>query len=125
MTGMKEQDLKARVVTFSTSEATIAELSVEIDGVTHSWAGTAKRDPLDEYNEQIGERLAVGRAFEKAARQLLRQGNGFVKSADDNRQQSEAAKLRPVPKRYRVIGRNPNVRRTNGHKALVAGKATV
>lgn len=93
---------KAVASVVSTGEATIAVVSIEIDGITHSWEGTAKRDTSDKFNLEIGRKLAMSRALDKAARQLERQANGMVKCTEDNRIQSLNARKRPRTQRFRV-----------------------
>lgn len=78
------------LTTTSSSEATIATLTGNIDGEIFTWTGTAKRFPGDKFIPDIGRKLAIGRAFASAGRQFLKQGNGLVKSSDHNR---AAAKL--------------------------------
>lgn len=100
---IESQEHKAHASVVSSSEATIAVVSILIDGVTHNWTGTAKRTPGDKFSSEIGRKLALSRALSKAARQLERQANGLVKSAEDNRLQAQRARKRGIPKRYRVV----------------------
>lgn len=86
----------------STSEATIVVVGGQVGGEQFQWAGTAKRFPGDKHLPQIGIRLALSRAFAKASKQMARQANGAVKSLDDNRRQSQEAKKRKRPEKYKV-----------------------
>jgi hypothetical protein len=76
----------------ATADATIAVMFAVIDGKEYRWTGTAKRVPEDKFVPEIGAKLALGRALEKAGRQLQRQANGFVKSMDDNAVHSAQAR---------------------------------
>lgn len=99
---VESEEHKAHAQVVSSNEATIAAVSILIDGVTHTWEGTAKRSTGDKFNPEIGRKLALARALSKAGRQLERQANGLVKSAEDNRLQALAATKKPVPSRFRV-----------------------
>lgn len=98
---------KAVASVVSSGEATIAVVSIDIDGILHSWEGTAKRDNGDKFNIEIGRKLALSRALDKAARQLERQANGLVKCTEDNRLQSLASRNKPRPQRFRVRNSQP------------------
>lgn len=86
---------------FSSKDATIAVVTLELNGEHMEWTGTAKRFPGqhgvkgDQYDIEIGAKLALSRALEAAARQLGRQAEGMVKSAADNREAARLAKLKP------------------------------
>jgi hypothetical protein len=91
-----DQELAASVSVVSSSEATIAMIAITYpDGVTHTWTGTAKRDPEDKFNAEVGTKLALSRAFRSAASQLDRQANGLVKNIEDNLRQREQQMRRP------------------------------
>lgn len=114
------------VLVVSTTEATIATVSLNIDGVNHSWQGTAKKVSSDKYNAMIGTKLALGRALIKAGSQLVRQANGLVKSIDDNAVQAEKSKAAPKPSKFMITRSKPKFRprslpraRNNGNKASV------
>jgi hypothetical protein len=84
-------DLTVDVVT--SGAATVAVVSGTLLGKEFTWTGDAKVCPEDKFHPDVAALLSVGRALEKAGRQLQRQGNGLVKSIDDNRRQAaEAAK---------------------------------
>lgn len=102
-------EVTAEVV--STNDATIAVVSLVLDGVPFIWTGTAKREPGDRFSKEIGERLALSRAFDKAHKQMLRGANGLIKSAEDNRVQSKAQRKRPRPEVYEVRGKAKNKKR--------------
>lgn len=98
------------VLVVSTSEATIATVSANIDGVNYTWQGTAKKVSSDRYNAVIGTKLALGRAMAKAANQMIRQANGLVKSIDDNARQSEQSKTKKVPNKFVISSKNKRSR---------------
>lgn len=102
--------LETRVV--SSTDATIVIVSGVIDDERFEWEGTAKRDPGDRYNSEVGNKLALSRALSAAASQLARQANGLTKNIEDNRIQSEAAKKRGVPKAFRVVRKTTPPRRS-------------
>lgn len=90
------EELAASVSVVSSSEATIATVTItDNDGITHTWTGTAKRDPEDKFNAEVGTKLALSRAFRSAASQLGRQADGLVKNIEDNLRQREAQAKRP------------------------------
>lgn len=78
-------------------EASVAEIVGDFNGETRVWTGSCKVTPGDKFNREVANFLAVGRAFEKASRQLLRQGNGLVKHADDIVEIKKAQRLAPAP----------------------------
>jgi len=45
--------------------------------------GTARKNPEDKNNKEIGSRLAIGRALSSIGKRLTRQGWGLVKHAED------------------------------------------
>jgi len=97
-------DINLDVVT--TPEATVAVLSGIINGEAYTWNGVSKRFPGDRYIPAIGIKIAVGRAFARAAKQMLKQGNGLVKNMDDNRErQAEQAKAQKASPRYHRVSR--------------------
>lgn len=102
-----EYDVSVETVT--SSEATIASISTVIDGEIRTWTGTAKREPHDRFDPEIGKNLALSRAFAKASRKLEKAANGMVKSADDNRAQAAKskaeAKERPEPQFHTLRSR--------------------
>ena len=84
-------DLTVEIIT--SVDATIAIVSgFNPDGTWVEWSGVAKRDPVDKYDLEVGTKLALSRALGAASRQIGRQAAGRVKSIDDNRAQSQAAK---------------------------------
>lgn len=79
----------------SSPTATIAIVQCWLGNDFIEVTGTAKRDNEDSYDREIGEKLALGRALESLSKKLLRQANGKVKCAEDNR----LAALEAAPKR--------------------------
>lgn len=63
------------------SNRDVAIVVLEMEGLQVS--GTAKRDPRDEPNEDIGQRLAMARAFQALGYRLERQARGLIKHADE------------------------------------------
>jgi hypothetical protein len=63
--------------------------------------GSSVRAPGDKHNAEIAVHLAVGRAFEKLGRKLVRRGNGLVKAADniaaDKRARKAKAAVETLP----------------------------
>lgn len=96
-------DLHLDVTT--TPEATVAVLTGWIDGENYTWTGVSKRFPGDRYAPGIGVKLASGRALLRAAKQLIKQGNGLVKNMDDNRERQAQLATRPnggSPRYHRI-----------------------
>lgn len=91
---------------FSSSEATIAVLHVTINNNEYIWTGTAKKTPSDRFNAEVGLKLALGRALMSGAKQMLRQGNGLVKSIDDNAKASEEAKKTKPLSKFKITRRS-------------------
>lgn len=95
-----DHNLLSSTEVIATGEATIAIVTLGIEGVNYQWTGTAKRfagqagEKADAFDAEIGTKLALSRAFAAASKQLERQAVGKVKCADDNRKASAAAKLR-------------------------------
>lgn len=79
------------VETFSSTDVAVAKVRV---GGAHGkvYEATAKRDPHDKPNAQVGVNLAVGRALRKAGNDLIRQANKVVAAGDKERRAGEAAK---------------------------------
>lgn len=69
----------------NTKDASVVRVEVIARGENFTVDGVAKRDPVDPFSEQIGANLALGRALERASRQLLRRADGLVKHNDDLR----------------------------------------
>lgn len=87
-------DLNIHINCVVRNDVTIATASVDlpIPGAiqkTVQGHGTSKRHPSDRFNEEIGIKLASGRALESLSRRLLRQGSGMVKSLDDSHKEKE------------------------------------
>lgn len=74
------------------------EIYVETYGVLDtppfSVKAHAKRDPIDKPNENTALTLAYGRAFEKIGQKLLKRAEGFVRHADNEREQKQTQKSR-------------------------------
>lgn len=98
----------------SSPDATIAILDGVIDGEAFRWVGTAKRFPGDKFIPAIGRKLAISRAFARAARQFEKQGNGLVKCMDHNREASarsrEESKSQPEGVRVHRVRRTKQAR---------------
>jgi len=90
------------------SEATIALVTMEVDGVSYTWTGTAKKDPTDKFDPEVGTKLALARAFTSAASQMNRQAQGKVKCIDDNARASAEAAARRSQEAARVRPRRPS-----------------
>jgi len=58
--------------------ATIVEIGVAVGGRVKTFVGTARRDPHDKPNPNVGYQLALGRALRSAGRALLKEGNQRV-----------------------------------------------
>lgn len=76
----------------SSSQATVASLSGEIDGVRVTWTGTAKVMPGDKFDREAGEKLALSRALLAAGAQLHRQAQGRMKCLEDNAEHSRQSR---------------------------------
>lgn len=72
-------EVHAAIVTVAT-DGTVTLATVSMGGF--SVAASARRDPGDKNNPDIGADLAVARAFHAMARKFERQGNGAVRNAD-------------------------------------------
>lgn len=60
-------------------DATTARLTFDLDRVgEREHVGVAKRHPDDRHNEGIAIRLAVGRAFQHAADELLSEADSYI-----------------------------------------------
>ncbi len=99
------------VETVTSSEATIASISMIIDGEAHTWTGTAKREPDDDFDLEIGQTLALSRAFAKATKKLTKRANGMVKAADHMREQQKIQKARPEPQFHTLRSRRKSATR--------------
>lgn len=84
-------------------DATIALVSMYLWGEKFEADGTAKRDPQDEYNDEVAVLLAYGRAFEALSNKFLKRANGLIKHADDIRAYREVQKSKPQPVASRTI----------------------
>lgn len=61
----------------------LTQLSLEMDSFhLIEVVGSAKCDPEDEFNPEIGARLALGRALRKLGRELLSEAHGEVHRRD-------------------------------------------
>lgn len=105
------EDVQIRTVLVTRSpDATIAIIRATIGDEHFEWRGTAKTFRgdkerglrADKADPAIGNRLALARALQNGAAQLIRQANGLTKCADDNRRHSAEAKKRQVPAKFRV-----------------------
>jgi len=67
---------------YADSNVTACVLWVSDGENVNEYVGTARRDPRDKNNPDIGQGLALARALEKAARSISRFANGKVKQAD-------------------------------------------
>lgn len=66
--------------------AIVAWVQVELqDGRIFSTMGSAKLDPEDKWNAEIGEHLAVGRALNHLGSRMIRRADGLVTEADNLR----------------------------------------
>lgn len=74
---------KMELVVYGTRDATIAGISVVVEGVTYTADGTAKREPHDNDDPEIASLLAIGRALDNLSNKLLKKANGLVKHNDD------------------------------------------
>jgi hypothetical protein len=54
-----------------------------------SATGSSKRDPVDKFDIEVGRNLAVGRAFEKLSKKLIRRANGKTRHNDEVRKAKE------------------------------------
>lgn len=69
----------------------VVALDGRIGGKTFSSTGTAKLDPKDKFDEQIGLELAYGRALRKLGQRLLAEGNRGVHEKDKARKRQQEA----------------------------------
>ena len=53
------------------------------DGGTVLGHGVARLNPQDKFDPEIGQELAIARAFESVARRKMRRVNGAIKHAED------------------------------------------
>lgn len=65
-----------------TDDVAAVSLNIVFNGANWHVNGSAKRDPSDRPNHEIGMALATARAVKKFSDQLTRQANGKVKHAD-------------------------------------------
>lgn len=72
---------------YGDSNVTTCVLWVTDGENTAEYVGSARRDPHDRHNRDIGEGLALARALDKASRSIARYVNGKVKQADHTAQQ--------------------------------------
>lgn len=84
---MKAKDaIQFNVVGFAQdSNVTTVTMTVwDISSEHHAlkFVGSARRDPRDKFNSDIGYDLAMARALERAAKHFSRQAEGAVKQAD-------------------------------------------
>lgn len=100
----------------ATEEASIATLSFDFtmpNGEVQRIEvhGTARKDPIDRFDEEIAIKLAMSRALDRAARKLAKQANGKVKANDDNRERVNS----PLPATVTTpnLPANENVFSTN------------
>jgi hypothetical protein len=56
---------------------------------SYSAGGLALKGPGDTFNQEVGEKLAVGRALVNLGNRLIREANGKVKHHDDMREQKK------------------------------------
>lgn len=69
-----------------TSEAVAAEIELEIDYFeTYKIKAVSRRDEKDNPNNEIGAKLALGRAFRQMGRELLKEAQGMVREAEYQR----------------------------------------
>ena len=54
-----------------------------------STSASSKRDPVDKFDIEVGRNLAVGRAFEKLGKKLIRRANGKTRHNDEVRKAKE------------------------------------
>lgn len=66
-------------------DAIAVELELHLDDDLYLATGVARRHPDDDFNREIGIKLAYSRALGSLARQLDKQATGAVKHADDIR----------------------------------------
>jgi hypothetical protein len=78
-------------------DAIAVELELHLDDMLFLATGVARRHPDDEYNREIGVKLAYARALASFARQLDRQAQGAVKHADDIRGFANATHTNVAP----------------------------
>lgn len=66
----------------ATDDVAAISLSVMLNGDTWHVEGSAKRDPSDRPNRELGMALATARAMQRLADQMMRQASGKAKHAD-------------------------------------------
>lgn len=71
-------------------DAIAVELELHLDDDLYMATGVARRHPDDDFNREIGIKLAYSRALGSLARQLDKQASGAVKHADDMRGNTNA-----------------------------------
>lgn len=65
-----------------TDDVAAVRLAVHLNGLHWTVDGSAKRDPSDRPNHEVGMALATARAVQRLATQLARQASGKSKHAD-------------------------------------------
>jgi hypothetical protein len=72
-------------IEFHGNHTTVAYVILTLPDGQRLFTGVAKRNPVDKYDPEVGGALAIGRAFDAAARFLNKRGGGLVKHHDDMR----------------------------------------
>lgn len=83
---MTERQFGTDVMVLTDRNATVVSIElIEADTMetVATVTGSSMRAPGDKHDEQIAVSLAMGRAFEKLGRKLVRRGDGMVKAADN------------------------------------------
>ena len=87
----------AEINLIGTDDAVAAEIEVEIDYFeAYKVKAVSRRDEKDNPNNEIGAKLALGRAFRQLGRELLKEAQGMVREAEYQRRadQARVAELR-------------------------------
>lgn len=108
--GPFDADAEVKTDILGTEDAVVAQVEVNIDFADRIVVrGVSRRDPDDRVNNEIGFKLALGRALRQAGRELLRDAQGLVREAAREREsqlaateaaraaKDEAAKREPTP----------------------------
>lgn len=89
------------IVAETDGDVAIVVLSIEINGKKSTVTGSARRDPVDKPDPQLGLKLAYQRALEKLTSKIARQTLGKIKHNDDMREYKEVQKNRRKSSRER------------------------
>lgn len=74
-----------RMKTTHAPDCTIVEVMATVGYTDYTAIGSSKRDPIDDYDPEIGVELAMGRAIRQLGREILKNANAGIREADQAR----------------------------------------